>query len=197
MTNSATAAEAGPAPSAGHLPGDGNIWVFVLGDMVIFSAYFAAYMYDRRRYLDIFLQSQPHLNQNIGVINTLILLTSSLLVALSVQAARAGDLATSSRFLNGGWGFGAAFVALKSWEWYLKLSAGVTITTNAFFMHYYMMTGIHFCHVLFGLVILQILRRELHSNKAPRVHILEIGATYWHMVDFLWIIIFALLYLMR
>ena len=84
----------------------------------------------------------------------------------------------------------------KSCEWYLKLSAGFTISSNAFFMHYYMMTGLHFFHVLLGLVILGILGRELRS-QTPRVAVLEVGATYWHMVDFLWIIIFALLYVMR
>ena len=86
---------------------------------------------------------------------------------------------------------------IKSFEWYSKLRSGVTISTNAFFMHYYMMTGVHVFHVLIGLVILTILWRELHHANAPRAWVMESGATYWHMVDFLWIVIFALLYLMR
>jgi nitric oxide reductase NorE protein len=180
-----------------HLPGDPAVWLFVLGDMVIFSCYFAAYMFDRGQNHALFLQSQQHLSQNIGVINTLILLTSSLFVALSVQAARVGDFRTATRLLTCGFVCGAGFVFLKLIEWALKIDAGFTISTNAFFMHYYMMTGLHFFHLLLGLVFLTMLQRELRGKTAPRVQFLEMGATYWHMVDFLWIIIFALAYLMR
>jgi nitric oxide reductase NorE protein len=180
-----------------HLPGDPAVWLFVIGDMVIFSCYFAAYMFDRGQHHALFLQSQQQLSQNIGVINTLILLTSSLFVALSVQAARLGDLGIASRLLTFGYACGTGFVFLKSLEWALKISGGLTISSNAFFMHYYMMTGLHFFHVLLGLVILTMLRRELRGKTAPRVQFLAVGATYWHMVDFLWIVIFALAYLMR
>jgi nitric oxide reductase NorE protein len=60
-----------------------------------------------------------------------------------------------------------------------------------------MLTGIHFFHVGLGLIFLFILWQELHGKAPPRIQLMEIGATYWHMVDFLWIIIFALVYLMR
>jgi nitric oxide reductase NorE protein len=192
-------ATAGTAESGAkqHLPGDPGVWLFVLGDMVIFSCYFAAYMFDRGQNHALFMQSQQHLSQNIGVINTLILLTSSLFVALCIQAARAGDFRAANRLLTGGFACGAGFVILKLIEWALKIHAGFTISSNAFFMHYYMMTGLHFFHVLLGLVFLTLLQRELQRKTTPRVQFLEVGATYWHMVDFLWIIIFALAYLMR
>jgi len=181
-----------------HLPGDADIWVFVIGDMLIFSVYFAAYIFfDRGQDHELFVASQRHLSQSLGVINTLILLTSSLFVALSVHATRAGDFGIASRFLSLGGGFGVGFLLLKSYEWYSKLSSGLTISTNAFFMHYYMLTGVHVFHVLIGLVFLLVLRSELHGTARPRVKLLEIGATYWHMVDFIWFLIFALLYLMR
>ncbi|MGO9932600.1 MAG: cytochrome c oxidase subunit 3 [Steroidobacteraceae bacterium] len=180
-----------------HLPGDSSVWLFVIGDMLIFSCYFCAYMFDRGQNHGLFMQSQRHLSQNIGVINTLILLTSSLFVALSIQAARAGSFGVASRLLTLGFGCGAGFVLIKSFEWFLELRSGLTLSSNAFFMHYYMMTSLHFFHVLLGLVILMILRRELRGATAPRVQFLEVGATFWHMVDFLWIIIFALAYLMR
>lgn len=187
---------AGPATPR-HVPGDGSMWVFVIGDMVIFSAYFAAYLYDRSQGHGLFLESQRHLSQAFGVVNTLILLTSSLFVALGVQAARAGDARWGSRFVALGAACGAGFVVTKATEWSLKVTAGFTIGTNPFFMHYYMMTGVHFFHVLLGLLILGILWREFRRPAGARVSVLEIGATYWHMVDFLWIIIFALLYLAR
>jgi nitric oxide reductase NorE protein len=183
--------------STKHVPGDASVWAFVLGDMVIFACYFAAYLFDRGQNRELFLQAQQHLSQAIGVVNTLILLTSSLLVALSVQAARAKEIGVATRLLSLGGACGVGFIFLKAYEWYLKLSSGFTISSNAFFMHYYMMTGLHFFHVLLGLALLFMLRRELRRNKNPRIQFLEVGATYWHMVDFLWIIIFALVYLMR
>ena len=180
-----------------ELPGDADVWVFIIGEMVVFGAYFGAYMIDRGRNHELFLESQQLLSGGLGAINTLVLLTSSLFVASSVHAARTGDLGTASRCLALGGACGAAFALIKSFEWYSKLRLGVTISTNAFFMHYYMMTGVHFFHLVLGLVILTILWRELHHANAPRAWVMESGACYWHAIDLLWIIIFALLYLMR
>jgi nitric oxide reductase NorE protein len=181
-----------------HVPGDKDVWVFVLGEMVIFSSYFFVYAcMDRSVNEPVFAQSRHHLNQPLALVNTLILLTSSLLVALSVQATRKRDHRVAARFVELGAGCGVLFLLLKGYEWYAKLSQGITLGTNAFFMHYYVMTGVHVLHVLIGLVFLAVLRLELRTRAQPRVSLVEVGATYWHMVDFLWFLIFALLYLMR
>jgi len=180
-----------------ELPGDVDVWVFVIGEMVVFAAYFAAYVVDRGRNQELFLQSQQLLSPGLGVVNTLVLLTSSLFVALSVRATRTADARTASQCLALGGACGAAFALIKSFEWYSKLRVGLTISTNAFFMHYYMMTGVHFFHVVLGLVLLTILWREIHHTDAPRAWVIESGACYWHAIDLLWIVIFALLYLMR
>jgi nitric oxide reductase NorE protein len=177
MTNATTMARPMHAGSDAprHLPGDSSVWLFVIGDMVIFSCYFAAYMFDRGQNHGLFLQSQQQLSRSLGIINSLILLTSSLFVALSVQAARAGNVGVASRLLSSGSAFGIGFVLIKSLEWYLKLRSGLTISSNAFFMHYYMITSLHCFHVLLGLVILRIVGRELRGASAPRVAFLEIG----------------------
>jgi nitric oxide reductase NorE protein len=180
-----------------RVPGDPDVWVFVIGEMLIFAAYFGAYMVDRGRNHELFLQSQQLLSQGLGVINTLVLLASSLFVALSVHAARTADVGTASGWLALGGACGAAFVVIKCCEWYAKLSVGLTIATNPFFMHYYVMTGVHLFHLLLGLVILAILWRELHHTNAPRPQVMESGACYWHAIDLLWVVIFAVLYLIR
>ena len=187
----------GEPDTKGRIPGDPSIWVFVIGEMVAFSCYFAAYMFDRGQHHTLFLQSQQQLSQNIAGINTLVLLASSLFVALSVHATRAGHTSDASRFLSIGGACVAGFVLSKAFDCYSKLASGLTLGTNEFFMHYYMLTGVHLFHVLLGLVFLGILWRELNDASPPRTALVEIGATYWHMVDFLWIIIFPLLYLMR
>ncbi len=181
-----------------RLPGDADIWVFVVGDMLIFSAYFAAYLFTGRMgNRELFLRSEQHLSQTLGLCNTLILLTSSLFIALCVHAARLGNLRLASRFLELGGACGVGFLLVKVFEWHSKLASGLTISTNAFFMHYYVMTGVHVAHILIGLTFLMVVRRELGGAQAPRMELVEAGGIYWHMVDFLWFMIFSLLYLMR
>jgi len=180
-----------------HVSGERAMWLFVIGELWIFACYFACYAYDRGQEHALFLSSQQQLSQGFGVTNTIVLLTSSLLVALSVQAMREGNVAAASKLLALGGACGVGFIAVKSVEWYLKLKAGVTISANGFFMYYYMLTGLHVLHVLLGLGIIVYLWRTLQRSEQPQTVSLETGATYWHMVDLLWIVIFALLYLVR
>jgi nitric oxide reductase NorE protein len=180
-----------------HLPGDGHMWVMVLGDLVIFGGYFIIFMIYRAMEPEQFLESQQHLNLNIGVLNTLVLLTSSWFVALSVQAARAKDHTRALRLTYLGGFCGVLFILIKAYEWTAKIAQGYTMPSNEFFMFYYMLTGVHLFHVTLGLLILGIVVRELRNPRKRRASMVESGATYWHMVDLLWIVIFALLYVMR
>lgn len=182
---------------ATHLPGQGSMWFFVLGDLWIFLCYFACYIYDRSQSPLSFLQGQQLLDQRIGAINTVVLLTSSLCVVLCVQAARARDARIAARFAALGGGLGVLFMLLKAFEWTTKIRAGLPSGTEDFFLYYFMLTGLHVVHVCLGLLILALVFRELQSARAPRITLIEAGATYWHMVDTLWLAIFALLYLMR
>jgi nitric oxide reductase NorE protein len=180
-----------------HLPGDVHMWVMVLGDLIIFGAYFIIFMIYRAMKPQEFLTSQEHLNINIGVLNTLVLLASSWFIARSVQAARADDHTQALRLTYFGGLCGVAFIAIKAYEWSTKIGQGYTISSNDFFMFYYMLTGVHLFHVSLGLLILGITVRELRNPRRRRPFMVESGATYWHMVDLLWIVIFALLYVMR
>ncbi|NTY60329.1 cytochrome c oxidase subunit 3 family protein [Mycolicibacterium sphagni] len=173
------------------------MWFFVIGDLIIFGAYFVAYMYYRQHDHEVFLQSQARLNLDIGAINTVVLLTSSLFVALGTSAARAGKTADGARLFGIALAFGAAFPLFKLFEYVPEIIAGSTPGTNLFFMYYFVMTGMHLCHVLLGLVILSFVIRNLKGSAPPRISFVETGATYWHMVDVLWLVLFALLYLMR
>jgi len=196
--SSTGATDAGRTAAArSHLPGDPSMWFFVIGDLVIFGVYFVVYMYYRGQDHDAFLQSQAQLNLTIGTLNTVVLLTSSLFVALGTAAARGGRTADATRLFGLALVCGAVFPLLKLVEYIPKVIAGVTPGTNLFFMYYYVMTGLHLCHVLLGLVILCFVIRNLRGPAMPRISFVETGATYWHMVDILWLVLFALLYLMR
>jgi nitric oxide reductase NorE protein len=185
------------ADTRGHVPGEASMWFFVIGDLLIFAVYFVGYMYFRGQNHQLFLASQARLSVDIGAINTVVLLTSSLFVALGTAAARAGNIAAGLRGFWIGLAFGAAFPLLKMLEWIPEITAGLTPGTNLFFMYYYVMTGMHLCHVALGLVILCFVIRNLKTSTTPKISFIETGATYWHMVDVLWLVLFALLYLMR
>lgn len=178
------------------LPGDLDMWVMVLGDLIIFGGYFVVYMIYRAMNPAEFLAAQQHLSINLGVLNTVILLTSSWFVARSVLTARSGDHTGAIRLIYAGGVCGALFMLVKGYEWYAKISAGHT-NSEMFYSFYYVLTGVHLVHVLIGLIVLGVLIRELRNPGRRRTIIVESGAVYWHMVDLLWVVIFGLLYVMR
>jgi nitric oxide reductase NorE protein len=177
--------------------GQWSMWVFVLGDMFIFAGWFAFYMYFRMRNPGLYLASEQSLSQTAGLIDTLILLFSSWMIARAVEATqkRIYDKALSYSWLS--LLAGALFVGVKVYEWSREIGAGHSFSTNYFFMFYFFLTGVHLFHVLIGLIVLGVVARELKTPEFRSQEVVESCATYWHMVDFLWVIIFALLYLMR
>jgi len=197
MPNSVLTDERTEAPRGARLPGDPNMWMFVLGDLVFFSCYFVFFMLYRTRYPDLFLSSQQHLGVNTAMVNTLVLLASSRFIALAVQATRAADPRRALRLVQYGAACGVVFIAIKVFEWVSEIDHGYTISTNSFWMFYFMITGVHLFHVAFGLVVLGVISLDLRTPELRRPAVVEAGATYWHMVDLLWVVIFALIYVMR
>jgi nitric oxide reductase NorE protein len=186
-----------PAKPARFVPGQPDMWAFVLFEALVFTGYFGVYMVRRIQSPELFLSSQAQLDLRIGVLNTLILLLSSWSMARCVQAAREGAYrpALKNAFLTMLFGF--AFLASKVLEWTLEIWKGYTFTINEFFSFYYFLTGIHFLHLLIGFVVLGVVVHQLWSPARRSQQLVETGATYWHTVDFLWVMIFSLLYVMR
>jgi nitric oxide reductase NorE protein len=179
-----------------RLPGEDGVWGFVLGDMVMFTMFFATFLFYRQENGELFAQSQRLLNQNYGVINTLLLLTSSWFVALSVFLYRKGDTQRGARLLIPAFACGAGFVVIKFFEFGEKVSAGITLNSNEFFTLYFMFTGIHLLHVLVGLGVLFFLWSSARrATDGSALQTLENGGIFWHMVDLLWIVLFPLIYL--
>ncbi|MGW5110637.1 cytochrome c oxidase subunit 3 [Nocardia sp. NPDC004123] len=181
------------------VPGEVGVWVFVLGDMIVFSVFFGVFAYSRSSQVEVFEQARTTLNLGLGAINTLLLLTGSLFVALAVHAVRANADRLAARLIALALLCGTAFVANKAIEYHSEVSTGHTPGTNDFYMYYFVFTGIHLLHLLLGLVVLTIMWRLVRRRVATlKDHAtLESGAIYWHLVDLLWIILFPLLYLAR
>jgi nitric oxide reductase NorE protein len=190
-------AESANQPRVSRLPGDGAMWFFVLGDMIIFGSYFVAFMIFRAREPSAFAAAQTNLYLDIGMVNTLLLLFSSWLAARSVLAARAGDCGRTLRLLAATGACGVVFVVLKLSEWWLEVNEGHTFSTSTFMSFYYALTGVHMLHVVMGVSILAVVMVHIRGNAQRRAQVVEQGTTFWHMVDLLWVIIFALLYVMR
>ncbi|MEK1941023.1 MAG: cytochrome c oxidase subunit 3 family protein [Pseudomonas sp.] len=181
-----------------HLPGEPSLWLLILGDMVIYGIMFLVFAYSYQQQPDTFAAGQAQLNQTFGFINTLILLTSSWLVAKGVRSIRLQPSVDASRWLLLAMLCGGAFVLSKVLEYSLKINAGVVLTSNDFFMYYYMITAFHLLHVLIGITVLVFMWRMARRPQVPAegVSFLESGATFWHLVDLLWIMIFPLIYLL-
>jgi len=183
--------------AARFVPGQPDMWAFVLFEALVFTAYFTVYVFNRARSPDLFLESQTHLDLRVGVFNTLVLLASSWFVARCVQAAREGSFraATTNAFLTMLFGF--VFLVSKVREWAAEIEQGFTFTSDEFFSFYYFLTAIHFLHLLIGFGVLAIAVHQLRSPARRSQETIETCATYWHTIDFLWVMIFALLYVMR
>jgi nitric oxide reductase NorE protein len=182
-----------------RLPGVDGIWVFIGADAVIFAILFGNFMQDRLHNPAMFEASRHTLNMHLGGIDTLILLTSSLAVALAIQAIKRDLVDRVPRYLLGGVLTGLMFVVSKSIEYFQKFAHGITPATDAFYMWYFTLTGIHLTHVLLGTGLLTYVwikaRRGAYSSSHRAVP--ECVASFWHLVDLLWIVLFALLYLQK
>ena len=182
-----------------HLPGEEGVWIFIFGDMMIFSLFFLVFLYYRNLDIAGFMASQAQLNLNYGGINTILLLTSSWFVALGLKAVRLQKTQLASRLFSLALGCGIGFGFVKFLEWGEKIRAGFVLTSNDFFMYYYIFTGIHFLHVIIGMGVLLFLISKARAGQceAADISTYESGGAYWHMVDLLWIVLFPLLYLVK
>jgi nitric oxide reductase NorE protein len=182
-----------------RLPGVDGVWVFIGADSVIFAILFLSFMQDRLKNPAVFEASRHTLNMNLGGIDTLILLTSSWSVALAVQAMKRNQIDREPRLLLGGALTGLMFVASKSIEYFHKFADGITPGTNPFYMWYFTLTGIHLAHVVAGTGLLTYLWIRSRRGTYDSLHraVPESVASYWHLVDLLWIVLFPLLYLMK
>lgn len=198
MTNT-QAASPPEAPPGRRLPGDLAIWFFILAEMLAFAVFFAAYAFARASHVEEFNLYQHTLDRNLGALNTFLLITGSWFVVLAVQAAHKDNRAAIARNLLLGWLCGGGFLIVKVIEYAAKFGAGISMSTNTFYMFYISLTFFHFMHVILGMVILTVLwvqaRKGVYGSHDA--HGLESGAAYWHMVDLLWIVLFPLVYVMR
>jgi nitric oxide reductase NorE protein len=155
--------------SSRRLPGELGVWILIGGDLILFSVYFLTFAFYRADALVVFSQSQSSLNRDYGALNTVLLLTSSLLVAIGLNAVRGQSRRFAPVYFGAAAVFGLMFSAVKIIEWRDKWRVGIKFTSNDFFMFYFMFTGIHFAHVVLGLAVLVFMMAlAARSKLSPR-----------------------------
>lgn len=199
MSSIASASESAAASDARRLPGDPDVWIFILAELLMFGAFFVAYIVTWMGARELYTASQLTLDRTLGLINTIFLVTSSWAVVSALNAARANRASHVAPWLGFAIALGIAFMVVKYFEYSAKLKTGIDLTTDDFHMFYFCLTGIHLLHVVAGTIILIVCWTNARDGvyRADNVKGLETGASYWHMVDLLWIFLFPLLYLLR
>jgi len=185
--------------STGILPGDFAIWIFIFAELLVFGIFFIIYAVIRAQNVELFNQYQDTLNREIGAINTVLLITASYFVVRAIHAIRDDQVDTCARWLGASMAAGAGFLVLKSIEFYDKFSAGIGLDTNTFYFFYISLAFFHFLHVILGMIILLAvwIKTKRGRYSAAEHTGIETGASYWHMVDLVWIILFPLVYIIR
>ena len=186
-----------PERPSEHVPGGHDIWFFVLFESAIFTSYFCVYLFNRTQHEQVFLLGQSHLLLWLGVLETIVLLYQLLDngAVRPTRSCRRYDASSAMPFLTAV--FGALFLVLKIVEWVRLINAGHTFTSTEFFQYFFFLTVIHLIHLLIGFVFLGVLWYQLSDEKRRSPLTVETCAVYWHSVDFFWVLIFALLYVVR
>jgi cytochrome c oxidase subunit 3 len=185
-----------------------GMWLFLYTELLFFGGMFLLYSVFRYQYAQDFHSAAREENIVIGIVNTLILLTSSLTMALSITAIKEGKTRLSIILQSLTIILGMIFLADKYFEWGAKISLGLYPDSGEllkksrgeilFFGLYYVMTGIHGLHVAIGIVVITFMltftvKRRITQRNFVR---LENTGLYWHFVDVIWIYLFPLFYLL-
>ncbi len=184
-----------------------GMWLFLVTEMVLFGGLFIGYSYMRYKYPAEFHHGGAELNATLGIINTVVLLTSSLTVVLAIVATQRNEMKRAMAFLGTTISLGGVFLVIKSFEWAAKFHHGLYPNSphlatlppgeQVFFGLYFSMTGLHGLHVIAGMGVLAwVLGKMARGQVRPDRYIhLENAGLYWHLVDVIWIFLLPLFYL--
>ena len=198
-----------------------GMWLFLIQEVMFFGGLFLCYIVYRTLYPQAFQAASSHLNWKLGAFNTVVLICSSLTMALAVWAAQAGRTRrTQVVFLVLTAVLGFVFLGVKAVEyadkfndglipmagWFgptdphtLQQWAGINIRNiQMFYWIYFAMTGLHALHMIVGIgIIIPIVWAAWRGRYSPEYYApVELFGLYWHFVDIIWIFLFPLLYLL-
>ena len=190
-----------------------GMWVFLVTEVLFFGGMFMTYTLNRSTYPGVFGEASRSIDLKLGAINTVVLIGSSLTMAMSVWASQVGKKQLVTIFLIATLALGSVFLGIKGVEYHQKFEEhhipglsfsfepGASIATNAhaqlFFSLYFAMTGLHALHMIIGAgLLLWLIKQSMRGRFTPQYNTpVELVGLYWHFVDIVWIFLFPLLYL--
>ena len=200
-------------PNSGHNRDDVaskmGMWLFLFTELLLFGGLFLVYMIYRYTYSNDFHDASLNLDVFIGTVNTIVLLISSMTVAMSITATQKGDKKKALMLLWFTILAALIFMVNKYFEWTVKFDHGLFPGMDhynhlphgerLFYFLYFMMTGLHALHIIIGAVFIIFVIRYIQKGKInSRKYILQENAgLYWHLVDLIWIYLFPLFYLIK
>jgi len=190
-----------------------GMWVFLVTEVLFFGGMFMTYTLNRSTYPDVFGEASRSINLGLGAFNTVVLIGSSLTMAMSVWAAQVGKKQLVTIFLILTLILGSVFLGIKGIEYHEKFvehhvpglnfnfEPGASVATNAhaqlFFSLYFAMTGLHALHMIIGAgLLIWLIKESFKGRFTPEYSTpVDLVGLYWHFVDIVWIFLFPLLYL--
>ena len=186
-----------------------GMWLFLVTEVLFFGGLFAVYSVYRSWYPEAFAASSHEMVVWAGTLNTVVLITSSLTMALAVRAAQVGERRVVMWFLAATMLLGLAFLGIKAFEYYTEFAEhhvpgpgfafepAYARQAQIFFSLYFVMTGLHALHMVIGLGLMAVMFQWVWRGTITREYSspIEISGLYWHFVDIVWIFLFPLLYL--
>lgn len=186
-----------------------GMWLFLYTELLLFGGLFIVYMVYRSMNPEAFLQASLSLNVWMGSINTVVLLTSSMTIAMSITAIQLGNSKLSLTLLLLTILASVVFLIIKYFEWGAKIEHGLwpgmehflslSNGEQLYFYLYFFMTGLHGLHVIIGAIFIIVVMNKIKNKKISkdRYQLLENSGLYWHLVDLIWIYLFPLFYLIH
>jgi cytochrome c oxidase subunit III len=186
-----------------------GMWLFLGTEVLLFAGLFLGYTVYRHFYHETFHEASRTLNLTMGTVNTIVLITSSLSVALAYHAIKHGQRQKCLGLLAFTILCALGFLVIKAFEYQHKFAEGALpgqfyrfreVTgpgANLYFTIYFLTTGLHAFHVIVGMsVLIWVMKGVWKGKYGPDYYVpVELGGLYWHLVDLVWIFLFPLLYL--
>lgn len=178
-------------------PGGILLWILIYVELFTYGLALFGLAYYGSIERDLYHAESRMLDRGIGTVNTILLLTSGFIIAKAVFHFRKQEIDKTIRHFSWAMLFGLGFLILKIFEYYLKIEAGLDLNYSTFFVFYWLLTGFHWIHVFVGMIILFFIQRTIKKKREEAVLLdIEAGATFWHMCDIIWLILFPALYLL-
>jgi cytochrome c oxidase subunit 3 len=198
-------------PNSGHNRDDVSskmgMWLFLFTEVLLFGGLFLVYLIYRYIYHAEFLHAHYELDVVVGTINTIVLLVSSMTIAMSITATQKGNKDLAIALLYVTIGMALIFMVNKYFEWTAKFEHGLfpgmehfnhlDHGEKLFYFLYFFMTGLHALHVIVGAIFIGFVIKAIQENKvnSKQYMLHENAGLYWHLVDLIWIYLFPLFYL--